>query len=214
MSVKKRAKRIYNKGHHHAKKIAQRGTAIMFALILFVGILLPAGVGYAMEKMDGVAVHTLVASSADTNSSIFRGAHSRYWTGSGYYTTSVVTMDSYQYSLVDASNYQSSQTGHRFVIQTALNKSAILNAMENGELDKIKVLTKIDNYDNINSVTFSFWAPYGNDKITLYSKTIKINESTINNSFITFDVPITPSILLKLKSWKYSDVRNFHPSMV
>ncbi len=82
MSVKKRAKQIYHKGYYHAKKIARRGTAIMFVLILFVGILLPAGMGYAMEKMDGVAVHTLVASSADTNSSIFNGALGRYWTGS------------------------------------------------------------------------------------------------------------------------------------
>ena len=66
----KGVKKVYHKGKHMYREVAKRSAAIMFCIIAIVGILLPAGVGIALNKMSDIGVDTLVASSSDTNSSI------------------------------------------------------------------------------------------------------------------------------------------------
>jgi len=180
----------------------------MVVLLLVAGVGIPALFGYVQSKASDIGVNNLVGCSADINSSIFSNSCGRYWTGSGYYIVDVVSMDDYQYSLLDMNNYESSQIGHHFTLQTNLNRSALSELLDDGKLDKIKVMTNIDNWQGIESVKFQFWIPNDNTYTMVHSETIDINDSTIQNtSFITFDVPITPQMYLKFKSDECEDVR-------
>ena len=186
MSVKKRAKRIYNKGHHHAKKIAQRGTAIMFALILFVGILLPAGVGYAMEKMDGVAVNTLIASSGDsTNSSVILSKSAEYWNGQYVYRLDVVSMNGWDYVMTDTQNQVGTATSTQVFYCWAINASVLKNT------DKIIVY-----YNAVDGVLKNdsgrMIIRTGSGDIVYYNR-----EYDNATGAYKIEVPMTPNILLK-----------------
>ena len=185
MSVKKRAKQIYHKGHHHAKKIAQRGTAIMFALILFVGILLPAGVGYAMDKMDGVAVNTLIASSGDsTNSSVILSKSSEYWNGQNRYRLDVVSMDGWDYVMTDTQNQIGTASYSQVFYCWAINASVLKNT------DKIIVY-----YNAVDGVLKN---DSGRMIIRTGSGDIYYTGKYDNaTGAYKIEVPMTPNILLK-----------------
>ena len=191
LTVKKRAKRIYNKGHHHAKKIAQRGTAIMFALILFVGILLPAGVGYAMEKMDGVAVNTLIASSGDsTNSSVILSKSAEYWNGQYVYRLDVVSMNGWDYVMTDTQNQVGTASYSQVLYCWAINASVLKNtALLTKKLNKLLDEKTIKNIQqsakNLNSSTAKIDALLPNvDKFIDNSLSWENNISTSFNSIM------------------------------
>ena len=175
MSVKKRAKQIYHKGHHHAKKIAQRGTAIMFALILFVGILLPAGVGYAMDKMDGVAVNTLIACSSDVNSSAIT------FSGINYNTfptaPSVASMDGRDYIMIPDGD------GHT-------NYDVIINESTLKNTDKVRIIIHSDSMNMANWTGYVFLYEKSNIRMDSY------REYDNQSNSVIYDIPITPAILL------------------
>ena len=185
MSVKKRAKQIYHKGHHHAKKIAQRGTAIMFALILFCGILLPSGIGYAMDKMDGVAVNALVASSVEVNNSLFSGKSVYYRDGANRYQQDVVSLDGYDYFIVSTSNARADSCGPLVYSFVGLNSTKFM------DVDKLTVRMKcVEDNNLLNGSELYFVGELGG------SGHINLEYDNETGYWVA-DVPITPGIILK-----------------
>jgi hypothetical protein len=157
----------------------------MFALILFCGILLPSGIGYAMDKMDGVAVHTLMASSVDENNSVFLSQNVDYRDGVNSYTQDVVAMGGYDYYMVSKNN-PTPYTGSP-IVYGALN---INNSMLNG-VDKIVVKVRcVDDNKLCNGSWVYFTGTVGKTKV--YS--LEYDNST---GFWTAEIPVTPDIILK-----------------
>jgi hypothetical protein len=173
------------KGRWAAQQIAKRSAAILFVMIIMVGILIPTGVGLMIDKMGDIGVDTLVASSSDTNSSVILGKMAQYWNGQYIYKLDVVTMDGYDYTMTDNKRQVGSCNG------VQVYYCWIVNASKLEDVDSIVIYyNSVDGCLTNTSGRFIFRSSRGD---IYYTNPVYDNKS----GCYKFKVPVTPAMLLK-----------------
>ncbi|WP_048057836.1 hypothetical protein [Methanothermococcus okinawensis] len=178
-------KRVSYKVKKHAVGVAKRSAALCFLVVIVVGLLLPAGVGYMMKTAGNVGVNTLVASSADTNSSTILGKSAEYWNGQYRYGLPVVSMSGWDYVITDTKNQLGSCSGTQTFFRWDVNRSVLKN------VDNIVVYyNAVDGVLKNNSGRVVIRTSSGD--ICYYNK-----EYDNATGAYKIEIPVTPNILLK-----------------